>query len=466
MTNSSLPGSGNTGTPKQPSRLASLGVDERQALAEQIIRSGALGRSKVYASLLQYLLDAADQGSPKEIEIAIEVLGRSTDFDVAKDSAVRVYIHQLRKKLEHYYDKFEPDWRYKLTVPKGQYTIEVLERADSEAVATEEPSPETTAVARGELSDGEPENQPPVQLASKARRFWPAAIVVLLLANLVYLAVGDWLYGAADDSRVAEHPTWRAVLNDDVPILVVMGDYYIFGELDEAGNVSRMIRDFEINSKQDLDNLFAAEPELGWTYYDLNLNYLPEGSALALADIIPVLRSGNKPVNVKMMSDVNTRDLQRNHVVYIGYISALDRISNMVFSVSNLRIGENYDQLINNERREVYTSDAGLPSFDEPFLDYGWFATFPSTQKTQMIIIAGMRDGGLVQTAQALSELASLRDIDKRLAESEQESSSAYEAIYQVRGLDRMNFDAQLEYAGFLNAQGIWRKEMELGSRQ
>lgn len=448
----------------EPARQVALGAIERQALAQQIIGSGALGRSKVYANLLQYLVNAADQGSPKEIEIAIEVLGRTSDFDVAKDSAVRVYIHQLRKKLDHYYSKFEPEWRYKLTVPKGQYTIEVLERipgteeiagSDSEGDAETDPG---LTHAEAEHAAARPGKSPPW--------LWPAILATLLAANLTYWLAGDFLFAGADDPGVAAHPTWQALFDDDMPIMVVMGDYYIFGELDEAGNVSRMIRDFDINSKQDLDNLFAAEPELGWTYYDLNLNYLPEGSALALADIIPVLRSSNKPVNVKMMSDVSTRDLQRNHVVYIGYVSALDRLSNMVFSVSDLRIGDNYDQLINKNSREVYTSNAGLPSFDEPFLDYGWFVTFPSTQKTQMVIVAGMRDGGLVHTAQAVSEASTLQALDQRLAESEQSKSSAYEAVYQVRGLDRMNFDARLEYAGFLNARGIWRRELEVGSRK
>lgn len=446
----------------EPYKRVTLDAAERQALAQKIIDSGALGRSKIYASLLQYLLDSADQGSPKEIEIAIEVLGRSTDFDVAKDSAVRVYIHQLRKRLDQYYEKYEPDALHKLTIPKGQYTIEVVERSASDA-ETADASP---AESRTGPEGGFPERYgiAPAE-TQRANRLWPALIATLLLANLAYLLAGDWLFGGSADMAAAEHPTWQALLDDDMPILVVMGDYYIFGELDKAGNVSRMIRDFDINSKQDLDNLFVEKPELGWTYYDLNLNYLPEGSALALSDIIPVLRSTNKPVNVKMMSDLNTRDLQRNHVVYIGYVSALDRISNMVFSVSDLRVGDNYDQLINKKSREAYTSDAGLPSFNEPFLDYGWFVTFPSSQKTQMVIIAGMRDAGLTHAAHALSEPSSLQAIDSRLTQSEDAESNAYEAVYQVRGLDRMNFDARLEYAGYLNAQGIWRKELELGSR-
>lgn len=434
-----------------------LDAKSLEAEAEKVIASGALGRSPAYANLLRYLVACANRGShPKEIEIAIEVLGRDVDFDVAKDSAVRVYIHQLRKKLDRYYKEHEPDSPYRLAIPKGQYTVEVLETppasgsVEGSPTATEDQ--ENTARANGE--------------AGKARnRLWLAAASLLLVANLFYLlAQGRWI-DRSDGPAASAHPAWQALLDDDTPILVVMGDYYIFGELDEAGNVSRMIRDFHINSKEDLNNLFAEKPDLGWKYYDLNLSYLPEGSALALNNLFPVLYSGDKAVNVKMMSELNTRDLQSNHIVYIGYISGLDRISNLVFSVSHLRIGENYDQLIDEKSGTVYTSDAGLPSFNEPFTDYGWFATFPSTRKTRLVVVAGMRDAGLVQTAQAMTGAASLRSLTERLAQSKSKKSAAFEAVYRVRGLDRMNFDGQLEYASFLRVDNIWERELNVGSR-
>jgi hypothetical protein len=428
-------------------QAARPGSRELREIAQRIIDSGALGRSKVYRNLLNYLLDCAENGSnPKEIEIAIEVLGRDANFDVAKDSAVRVYIHQLRKKLDQYYEKHEPDAAYRLTIPKGQYTVEAVEAAASpDAIGADDP--DTTPGAK--------------PAATAKRRFWPAAIAALLLLNLLGMA-GLLLSKPGEEPEVAGHPVWASLLDDDLPILVVMGDYYIFGELDEAGNVKRMIRDFEINSRQDLDNLFAAEPELGWQYYDLNLSYLPEGSAAALGDIMPVLHSAGKPVSVKMMSELTTRDLQRNHVVYVGYISALDRIRQMLFSISDLRVGENYDQLINSNSGQVYTSTAGLPSFDEPFVDYGWFATFPSTQSTQLVVIAGMRDAGLTHVAQTVTKPGPLQFLDEQLNQSKAPARQGFEAVYQVRGLDRMNFDARLEYAGYLDARGIWGDGVEL----
>ena len=48
-----------------------------------------------------------------------------------------------------------------------------------------------------------------------------------------------------------------------MPILVVIGDYYIFGEVDKRdGDIKRLIRDFTVNSNKDLDELVMYHPDM------------------------------------------------------------------------------------------------------------------------------------------------------------------------------------------------------------
>ncbi len=431
--------------------------------AEMIIESGELGRSKVYAALLRYLVKCVNSSSsPKEIEIAIEVLGRDTDFDVGKDSVVRVYIHQLRKKLDAFYKKrakhsrhfSEAPLPFRIIIPKGQYTI-IVAQIDASTSPDNDGDPNTSNDKNTQTKKAPDDSQS----KGKATTFhyWLAAASILLAANLVFLFVKSEQSISSNTISAAQHPVWQQILNDDTPILLVTGDYYIFGELNDAGNVVRMVRDFNINSKQDLENLFSQQPELGWQYYDLNLTYLPEGTAFALNYISPLLQSTGKTVNIKMMSELSTQDLQKNHVVYLGYISALDRLKNIVFAGSDFSIGENYDQLVNEKTGRTFTSDAGLPSFGEPFVDFGLFSTFPSTQDTQIFVLAGMRDAGLMQITEALRSESNLKEIDDLLSTSKKQSSKAFEAIFKVQGLDRMNFNAQLEHADYLKSDSIWK---------
>ena len=60
------------------------------------------------------------------MEITIDVLGKNNDFDVSVDSTVRVYMHQLRKKVDVYFEKYGTEEHYRIIVLKGSYTLSVI----------------------------------------------------------------------------------------------------------------------------------------------------------------------------------------------------------------------------------------------------------------------------------------------------------------------------------------------------
>ena len=101
------------------------------------------------------------------------------------------------------------------------------------------------------------------------------------------------------------------------------------------------------------------EPDLLGKYIDLDLTYLPRGSAFALVDLLKVLYAGDKSVRVVSMSELNAADLKSNHIVYVGYLSALDKLVDFVFASSRPAVGYTYDELRNNATGEMYASEAG-----------------------------------------------------------------------------------------------------------
>lgn len=405
-----------------------INAEELTLLRQRLVDSGVLGRSSVYVNLLDYLLRCAQEGrQPKEFEIAVDVLNRDSSFDVARDSVVRVYIHQLRKRLDTYFDTIEPDSSFRLQIPKGQYTLVPV-----------------------------PNRQEPRPIRSKTMPARPAflygLLAVLLLTNL-----WQWLAPRSPtmEATMAEtlsHPMWAAMQNDDIPILVVMGDYYIFGELDDNGRISRMVRDFMINSRQDLVNLFMQDSSLQSYFRDLDMTYMPEGSASALLQIAPLVKSMGKRVNVTMMSRLSTSDLRGNHIIYIGYISAMDKLNNLFFSASGLLPGRTFDEIYNKSSGEYYTSNAGLPEQGQPFRDLALLASWPSANGNQFVVLSGTRDAGLMHAALIAGD-------HRRLSGLETDEASSFEALYEVYGIDRMNFDASLLYQQRLNPDNIWDRE-------
>ena len=409
--------------------------------AQAIIASGLLGRTRSYARLLEFLVACSEEGrAPKEIEIAAHVFGKGTDFDPSQDSLVRVYAHNLRQKIDHYYATSGRDSERRLTIPRGEYRV-VLGSREQDPDARTAP-PIRRGLSRGTLA-------------------WMATSGVLALALVVTLYAGfDANTIATPMAQVAGSPIWSEFLDDDLPTLVVVGDYYIFGEADKSGDVERLVRDFEINSSRDLDNLLMHEPSLIGRYVDLDLTYLPRATALALHDLLRVLYTSAKPVRIIAMSDLNVADLKTNHVIYVGYISALDKLMDFVFASSGLTIGSTYDELINKSTGQTYLSGAGLPRTDQRhYRDYGLFSTFPGPGGNQLMIIAGTRDTGLMQTAYAITDPAHLKFMEQTVA-SEPGARPAFEVLYEVTGFDRTNLDAMLVYSAPLDYRTIWGGEL------
>jgi hypothetical protein len=407
-----------------------------QTLKQRIIDSGALGRSPVYIRLLDYLLDCAESGrQPKEFEIAVDVLGRDSSFDVTRDSVVRVYVHQLRKRLETYYTRHEPDADFRLVIPKGQYIV-------TRQACSQDNAPEPVSA-----------------LDRRTTRFVP-----LLLVLTVTLLIGNaWQWWASSRpatldplSAALTHPMWQQMTDDELPILLVMGDYYIFGELDEQGRISRMVRDFFINSSEDLSRLFMQDNSLQAYFRDLDMSYMPEGSANAMLQIAPLLRATGKPVQVTMMSRLQTSDLRNNHIVYIGYISALDKLNNLYFQTSGLLPGRTFDEIYNKQDQQLYTSTAGLPQQGQPFRDLALLATWPGANQNQFVLITGTRDAGLMHAADVAADLDRLQALDRTAATASDADKVSHEALFEVYGIDRMNFEAELLYHQPLNPSLIW----------
>ena len=401
--------------------------------AEKIAESGILGRSRAYRRLLAYLVRRSeDSDRPKEIEIAIDVFDKGSDFNPNQDSLVRVYVHNLRQKLDKYYAKHPDSDGMRLAIPKGEYRLAFV--------------PDTPAVQGRGVS-----NMPPL---------WLSVVAALLVLNLAAVLVFEWgSVPAGNYEEVASSPVWEDILGEEFPLLVVVGDYYIFGELDEAGNVSRLVREFDVNSSDDLDDLFVYEPDLQANYLDLDLTYLPQGSAFALKDLLRVVYTSNKPVRVTSMSELRVADLKSHDILYVGYISALGTLMDFVFASSGLRVGESYDELLNWRTGEYFTSGAGLPEQGN-YQDYGLISTFPGPDGNQFLIVAGTRDSGVMHTAQALSAPADIATLEQALALGSESGPPAFEALYEVTGFDRMNLDAMVVYLSSLDYGQIWGGEL------
>jgi hypothetical protein len=397
--------------------------DAFAAEVERVRTSNLFGRATQMQRMFDFLVACQAAGRvPKEIEVAVDGLGRSVSFDVAQDATVRVAAHKLRKRLDDFYRNESSPTGMRLGVPRGEYRL-VLEAPSLVAP----PAPRFNW--RGLLP------------ATSRERFAAALIGVLLLAclGLLLSALGR----PAVDPRLAsvrESALWAPLLADDLPVQLVLGDYYIFGERGAAGEIQRLVRDFNVNSAEDLEQSFVSEPALARKYADLKLGYLPTSSAQALREVLPVLVASGKHVSLTLSSELDPSTIKNTHIVYIGYLSALGMLSDVVMAGSRYAFGGSYDELIDAQTGNAWVSEAGEPHAPaERYRDFAYLASFRGPGGNQHLVIAGTRDTGLMQAAESAANAASLQELAARKL-----PRSGFEALYEVQSVNGVNVEARL----------------------
>lgn len=415
---------------------------ERLAAEAAAIRdSGSLGRSEPLIRLFDFLLERSLAGRvPKEIEIAQEVFNKTTDFDMMLDASVRVYIHRLRRKLEEHY-RARPEAISRISIPLGEYHL-VL--AETDVVV--EPRQDVEEPVRVVVAPARP------------RRFAyiGAAVAALLLVN-----VAVWVYfidRLPSEVRPVLNKLWQPLAENKRPTAIALGDYYIFGEALDGVTVSRLVRDFSINSREDLDAHLMTHPDEMGRFIDLNLHYLPTASGPALGSLLPIVNaatasSGIRP-RIAGMSDIEADLFKNVNIVYVGFLSGLGPLQAPLFRASGFKIGANYDELIDKRSGRHFRSDWGLVADGKvPQRDYGYLASLPGPAGNRIIVVAGTRDAAVAQMAEVAVDKQQLDAIDAR------SGSGAFEALFEVRTLGNLNLGSSLVLVRPIHADKIWQPD-------
>lgn len=414
-----------------------LDSEQLAARADHIRASGLLGRSGQLSRLFDYLVECSVQGkSPKEIDIAVEALGRGAEFDVTQDAVVRVYVHKLRRRLEEFYAGPGSEDTERIVIARGEYRLSL---EPNEASATKALAAEPAAQQR----------------PSSIRKWLIGALAASVILNLVLLGLARFRQPSVDAAlaRVRANPVWAPILADDLPIVIVVGDYYIFGETDESMNVKRMIREFEINSHRELEQYTQDHPEAADRYMDLGLTYLPTSVAPALRELMPVLAPAGKRVRVVLASEMTPDLLTRADIIYVGYLSGMGMLRRVIFSGSQFAIGDTYDELIDRKTNHHYVSQSSsLWRGDPSYRDYGYFSTFAGSNGNRIVVVAGTRDVALANTAEAVTRPESMARLTPQPG-----NRTDFEALYEVYGMEGTNVDSKLLTTAPLNTAAIWR---------
>jgi len=415
-----------------PDSAAPPSAADLRAEAQRIQASGILGASGRLPELFGFLLSCSlEERSPKEAEIALRVFSRPGADAGRDDPVARVYVHRLRRKIDEFYLRHGAERGVRIDIPKGDYRLVC-------SPLPEAPAP--GASARGSVDTGR----------RYSRRVLIGAGLGLFGAG--YLTASTMLAsGSQQTEAVSQTPIWRTLAGGERPLSVVVGDYYMFGEYEDQHALRRLIRDFAINSKEDLIRKQASEENGFERFSDVALQYLPASAAYALTGLAPLLRDGRE-VRVALASGLEAEQLKSDDILYVGLLSGLGPLRDPVFSRSHFRFGASYDQLIDQQTGQSYVSEAflGAPG-DQIYRDYGFFATFEGPAGNRIAILSGARDTAVMGLAEAMT-----RPDQLRLLEQAAGGRRDFEALFEVRGQSHVDLEARLISLYPVDSSAIW----------
>jgi hypothetical protein len=176
-----------------------LNANEREHKElDWLLNSGVLGRSHNLAGILKFICEKHFEGQASQITehaLAVEALGRRSDFNPQTDTIVRVTAHQLRKRLQEIYAGPGAARPVQIHIPAGQYAPSFVYKEETTSLST--PSDGSTAPYSSSTGGS-------VFRLGSARRKW---LVVGLLALAFSVLLGGILL---ERMQVRAHSTVAA----------------------------------------------------------------------------------------------------------------------------------------------------------------------------------------------------------------------------------------------------------------
>ena len=414
----------------QPRRRSQLVSENPQNnVLETILRSDIFKEKELYQKLLRYLVKAyQDNEIPKEVTIAHDVFHKGNDFNAAEDTSVRVHMHNLRKKLEEYYQTEGASDALKLFIPKGHYRVKFIQNNPSD----------------GATDSWVKRNRIPILS-------W---LLCLLLITIFVDKVVLHNYGHSKAVNPEKSKIWSSFFDNGFRPAVVIGDFLVFHEWDERLNRSRRIQDYEINTQDEFKVYIEAYPENYPEPWDLG--ELPHNSIYNIRDILPVFQAFKARMDIYFTSDVDINFIKNRNIVYIGEFKNLRALSDLIVSLPiHHETLHWWNGTLSFRRNDSLITLTTSRDFEKSryVTDLGLVAKLPGQNNENYLIFAGFGYDAQIKIVELLSQKKSLQEFERKIIDRHGSVPDYFSAVFEVKGFDRASTTADLKFFASLNKE-------------
>jgi hypothetical protein len=389
---------------------------------EKIMQSREFADSETYKQLLAYLVKASlAQQQPKEATIAYDVFGKKYDQTLKDDTTVRVYVHNLRKKLDSYYLNEGCKDSLVFSIPKGHYRVVFKEQQKNKS-------------------------QP-------SRILFPTLNIAFLIITL--LIAWFWIHKKSSKSEFmyipADNPVWSTFIKNDLPTLIALGDYYLYKEYTPDWRLL-YVRDVQINSDKDMQAWVKRKEDQSSTISQTTHSFLGKFAPWSLTKILPTFWKADKAIELKLSSNLQWEDIRSKNIIFIGSFKTFRLLNNLVGNLSfNYQIYPNQLDFIDAEEDTVYSYNASTISDTEYVEDYGVVARLPGTNNNAILIFASTHDVGHISMVDYFTTPDHLKAFEQNYLQDD--SPVFFESIFKVQGFQRTGLQTTLLHFNKIDAK-------------
>jgi hypothetical protein len=415
---------------------------------EAILKSRQFVNAHKRKKFLRLICDFYLEGRAHQLNeyiLAYDVFGRDNTYNPSSDPIVRVVAHEIRKKLEVYYQNEGANDTVHLEIPAGSYqpifTRHPIRPAGPEtAVAPVSPGAESKA-------------QPGRKALSQTAILLCIAVAVLTIA---VIALGlsnrglrlEVLEGKAPKDVTAYGELWQPFMSGSVPPLVVLsnppvlrlanpsdpaaiaGESITITPEAEKALKSKMVMKPEITVSESTaglnDSIGAEESQTESVVVKrtqaprliLSTNvYTGMGEAIGLHRITDLFRSANRGILLKQSRTLSAEDLKSHNVILLGGVW-VNEWSGKLPENEDFGFTRNATVLnrhpVSGEEREY------IPQFDGRsgalMVDYGLITVKPNlSDMSKVMILAGVYSEGTEAAAEYVTNMRYLDALNQRL---------------------------------------------------
>jgi hypothetical protein len=389
----------------------------RQILAD-ILESPEFKESQRYRELLQFLVEESSAGrSPKETTIGTQIFGKDPSFNSKEDATVRVYINNLRKKLEHYYLTSGKTSSYKLVIPVGHYKVDFV-----------------------------PAEETPGQKTAKSR---PLRLVILSATLIVVFLLGYYnrtVFQSTTQEPGPPNSIWNEFVQPNGrPTLVVLGDYFFMREINP---VSSYYRTITINDPDDLQERLAKDPAFAKRYKQNEFTFLRPSSTWGLSQVLPILQKSPGGFSLKLASEVTPADFKSNNIVFIGTLKTLYSFSKFlhIFGMHRTATPTESITLQSEKGDSVQTFGVGRQLSTDYVKDYSIIAKGAGPEGSTILMLLGFTENGAIAAPRAATDSSLLKAISQKFPNQNFADPFYFTLVIATEGISDAVFKSDILY--------------------